>query len=215
MPVRAELKAILSDRDLRMRSSLALQGARASERLEVTMCRWPSPATLFEPVGGRLAEIAARLPRALGARAAHARADFATVAPRLRREIVEQRIAHSGERLSSLWRLAGLAHTRTAASARLVRVSDRSGKTSCTAKDAREAGALCLCALRMGQWRRRSTGPRRGLSERRQDRIARRNQGQRPTAATGLFDDEEGRRDMLMGRGRESRIHILQARSAC
>ncbi|MEO6580425.1 MAG: exodeoxyribonuclease VII large subunit [Sphingomicrobium sp.] len=144
VPVLAELKAMLRDRDLRMRSSLALQAARASERLELTMCRWPSPATLFEPVRGRLAEMAARLPRALGARAAHARADYGAVAPRLRREIVEQRIAHSKDRLESLWRLADLAHPERPLQRGFVRVSDRTGMTVMHASEARQAGALSL-----------------------------------------------------------------------
>ncbi len=144
VPVLAELAAMLRDRGMRMRSSLALQAARSGERLEATAHRWPKAGQLFEPTSVRLGEIAARLPRALAARAAHARADLAAVAPRLRKQLVEQRIAHSKDKLDSLGRLLTAAHPERPLQRGFVRVTDRNGKTLLHAGDAREAGELSL-----------------------------------------------------------------------
>ena len=144
VPVLAELAAMLGEQGSRMRSSLALRAGRAGERLEAVANRWPEPARLFEPARGVLGELAARLPRALGARAAHARADLAQTAPRLRRALVEQRIDRGREQLASLWRLAGLAHPERPLARGFVRVTDRSGRTIVTAADARKATTLDL-----------------------------------------------------------------------
>ena len=144
VPVLAELAAMLSDRGVRMRSSLSLQAARAGERLEATAHRWPAAPRLFEPVAGRLNDIAARLPRALAARAVHARASYNEVAPRLRKPLVEQRIAHAHDKLESLGRLLAAAHPERPLQRGFVRVTDRNGKTLLHAGDAREAAALSL-----------------------------------------------------------------------
>ena len=144
VPVLAELAAMLRDRGSRMRSSLALQAARASERLEATAHRWPAAGRLFEPTAVRLGEIMARLPRALSARAAHARADYGAVAPRLRQQLVEQRITFSKDKLDSLGRLLVAAHPERPLERGFVRVTDRNGKTILHARHAREAAALSL-----------------------------------------------------------------------
>ncbi len=144
VPVLAELAAMLGDRGERMRSSLALQAARASERLGGVAARWPGAARLFEPARGTLGDIAARLPRALAARAAHARADLGQVAPRLRKALVEQRIERGRDKLDALWRLAELAHPERPLQRGFVRVTDRGGRTIIHAADAREATALHL-----------------------------------------------------------------------
>lgn len=144
VPVLAELAAMLDDRGTRMRSCLALQAGRAGERLSSVAARWPEAERLFEPARVTLGEVAARLPRALGARAAHARADLGSVAPRLRAELVVQRIERGHERLDSLWRLAGLAHPDRPLGKGFVRVTDRQGRTIIHAGDARAAGALSL-----------------------------------------------------------------------
>ncbi len=144
VPVLAELAAMLRDRGDRMGSCLALQAGRAGERLGQLAARWPEAARLFEPTRATLGEVAARLPRALGARAAHARADLGEVAPRLRVALVEQRVERGAEQLKGLWRLAGLAHPERPLSKGFVRVTDRQGKTIIHAGDAREAGALSL-----------------------------------------------------------------------
>ena len=144
VPVLAELAAMLSDRGVRMATSLSLQAARAGERLEATVHRWPDATRLFEPVAGRLNDIAARLPRALGARAAHARADYGAVAPRLRKPLIEQRIAFAKDKLESLGRLLTAAHPERPLQRGFVRDTDRNGKTLLHAGDAREAAALSL-----------------------------------------------------------------------
>jgi exodeoxyribonuclease VII large subunit len=144
VPVVAELKAMLADREIRMGSSLAMQAGRAGERLGSVTARWPEAERLFEPVRGRVADVAARLPRALAARAAHARADLGQVAPRLRMRLVSERIERGREQLAALWRLAGLAHPERPLSRGFVRVTDRQGKTIIHAGDARAAAALSL-----------------------------------------------------------------------
>jgi exodeoxyribonuclease VII large subunit len=144
VPVRAELGAMLSDHAQRMRSCLVRAASRAAERLELTLPRWPAAAVLFAPVGQRLDELGDRLPRALAARATHARADLSGVAPRLRSDLVVQRIERASERLASLWRLAGLAHPERPLQRGFVRVTDREGRTLVHAGDARSAGLLNL-----------------------------------------------------------------------
>jgi exodeoxyribonuclease VII large subunit len=144
VPVRAELAAMLTDRGERMRSCLTRVVERSAERLDATANRWPEASGLFDPAATRLADLSARLPRALAARTAHARADFGGIAPRLRTGLVEQRIRHSSEQLAGLWRLAGLAHPERPLQRGFVRVTDRRGATVLHAGDARAAAALSL-----------------------------------------------------------------------
>jgi exodeoxyribonuclease VII large subunit len=144
VPVRAELASSLSNLGQRMSACLVRTASRASERMETTLSRWPEAAALFAPMGQKLDEIGDRLPRALAARAAHARADLSAIAPRLRHELVSQRIELASERLLSLWRLAGLAHPERPLQRGFVRVTDREGRTLVHAGDARTAGFLKL-----------------------------------------------------------------------
>ncbi|MDP1911024.1 MAG: exodeoxyribonuclease VII large subunit, partial [Hyphomicrobium sp.] len=144
VPVRAELLAMFDDRGRRLGSSLKLLAGQSAERLGAVTARWPDPARLFEPPRGAVGELGARLPRALAARAAHARADLGEVAPRLRMQLVAQRIERGQERLASLWRLAGMAHPERPLQRGFVRVTDRSGKSILHAGDAREAALLSL-----------------------------------------------------------------------
>ena len=144
VPVRAELASALSDLGQRMRSCLVRSAQRAGERLELTLHRWPQATTLLAPAGQRLDDIGDRLPRALAARTAHARADLSAIAPRLRHELVSQRIEQASERLASLWRLAGLAHPERPLQRGFVRVTDREGRTLIHAAAARETGLLHL-----------------------------------------------------------------------
>ena len=144
VPVRAELAAMLSEQGQRMRSCLVRTAARATERMELSLARWPQADALFTPAGQRLDEIGDRLPRALATRAAHARADLSGVAPRLRRELVGQRLELASERLASLWRMAGLAHPERPLQRGFVRVTDREGRTLVHAAQARAAGFLNL-----------------------------------------------------------------------
>ena len=67
-----------------------------------------------------------------------------TIAPRLRKEVLEQRVERLGERLSALWRTAVLAHPERPLERGFVRVTDRAGATIIHAAAARAAGALSL-----------------------------------------------------------------------
>ena len=142
VPVRAELLVQVEDLGRRAGSCLSAHARRARERLDLSMNRWPEPQALFAPVGQKLDELAARMPRALSSRAAHARADYSAVAPRLRSELLVQRIQRSEETLASLWRLAELAHPDRPLKRGFARITDRVGKTLTRAADAEAAKAL-------------------------------------------------------------------------
>ena len=58
------------------------------------------------------------------------------VAPRLRVELVRDRIRRAGEQLASLWRLADLAHPERPLKRGFARVTSRAGKTLSRAADA-------------------------------------------------------------------------------
>ncbi len=188
VPVRAELASALSGIGQRMRACLVRTAARAAERIELTLARWPAAAGLFAPAGQRLDEVGDRLPRALAARAAHARADYSAIAPRLRHELVGQRIELAAERLASLWRLAGLAHPERPLRRGFVRVTDRDGRTLVHAADARAAGFLNL---------RFADGSVEATVEGSIARLERsaprpyRPHRPRPSPQPGLFDDED------------------------
>ncbi|MCA1653788.1 MAG: exodeoxyribonuclease VII large subunit [Sphingomonadales bacterium] len=144
VPVRAELIAALDELGARSWRCLARGADRARERLALIICRLPEPAALLAGPRQRLDEVGDRLPRALAARAGHARADLAGVAPRLRRELLDQRLERAKEHLSSMWRLAELAHPERPLHRGFVRVTARDGRTIMQAGQARELGAFNL-----------------------------------------------------------------------
>jgi len=144
VPVRAELMALVDDLGRRSASCLTAHARRARERLDLTAHRWPEPQALFAPKTQRVDELVARMPRALAARAAHARADLSAVAPRLRGELLTERIARAHDRLESLWRLAELAHPDRPLKRGFARVTDRGGKTLTHAAEADAARELRL-----------------------------------------------------------------------
>ncbi len=144
VPVRSELIALLADFEHRARSCLSRMADRARERLELTVCRWPDPQALFAPAAQRLDEVGDRLPRALASRAGNARADLNAVAPRLRPELLLDRVTRAAEKLQSTWKMAELVHPERPLSRGFVRVTDRAGKTLARAGDAIAAGLLTL-----------------------------------------------------------------------
>jgi len=144
VPVRAELLAQLGELQHRAQHCLSRRVERGRERFELTVCRWPAPQAIFAPMVQRLDEVGERLPRSLAARAGGARADLNLVAGRLRRDVVDQRIARLTEQLAALWRLAELAHPDKPLSRGFARVTARDGKTLTRARDAREAQRLTL-----------------------------------------------------------------------
>ena len=66
------------------------------------------------------------------------------VAGRLRRELVDERIARLSERLSAAWKMAELVHPERPLSRGFVRVTDRTGKTLSYAAEARASRELSL-----------------------------------------------------------------------
>ena len=100
----------------------------------------------------RLDEVGERLPRSLSARAGTARGDLNLVAGRLRREVIEQRIARLSEKLGAAWKMAELAHPERPLSRGYVRVTSRDGATVTHARDARD-GKVADAPLRRRQRR--------------------------------------------------------------
>jgi exodeoxyribonuclease VII large subunit len=144
VPVRSELAAQLRELAHRAGHCLSRKLDRARERLDLTVCRWPKPEGLLGFAAQRLDQVGARLPRALAARSGHARADLNRVAPRLRTELLLDRVLRSGERLAALWRLAELAHPDRPLQRGFARVSGRSGGTVQSAAGARAERLLTL-----------------------------------------------------------------------
>jgi len=144
VPVRSELLAGLNDLARRAQHCLARKSDQARERLELTICRWPEPQALFAPAAQRVDEIGDRLPRALASRATHARAELNEVGPRLRSELLSDRVMRASEKLFALWRLAELAHPDQPLQRGFVRVTNRAGVTLTKAADAIETRLLSL-----------------------------------------------------------------------
>ena len=142
VPVVAELLGQLSELAHRAQSCLTRHAQRARERYDLTVCRWPRKEAIFAPVVQRVDELGERLPRALAARTGHARADLNSVAPRLRHELIVNRIAASGDRVSALWRLAELAHPERPLNRGFARVTSRDGRTLSRSADALEERSL-------------------------------------------------------------------------
>jgi exodeoxyribonuclease VII large subunit len=144
VPVRSELFTQLGQLQHRAQECLSRRVERSRERFDLTVCRWPEPQAIFAPVVQRVDELGERLPRSLAARAGHARADLNLVAGRLRRDLIDQRIARLSERLSAAWKMAELAHPERPLSKGYVRVTSRDGQTLTHAADARAAQRLTL-----------------------------------------------------------------------
>jgi exodeoxyribonuclease VII large subunit len=144
VPVRSELFAQLGELAHRAQQCLARRAERSREHFELTMSRWPQPQALFAPAAQRLDEVGERLPRSLAARAGSARADFNLVAGRLRRDVLDQRIARLSERLAAAWQMAELVHPDRPLKRGFVRVTSRDGRTITRADKARSEQLLRL-----------------------------------------------------------------------
>ena len=144
VPVRSELFAQLNELQHRAQHCLSRRIERSRERFDLTVCRWPDRQTIFAPMAQRVDELGERLPRSLASRAGHARADLNLVAGRLRRDLIDQRIARLSERLCAAWKMAELAHPERPLSKGYVRVTTRDGRTLTHAADARQATRLAL-----------------------------------------------------------------------
>jgi exodeoxyribonuclease VII large subunit len=144
VPVRSELIAQIGELSHRARNCLSRRVERGRERFDLTVCRWPEPQSLFAPMVQRMDDLGERLPRSLAARAGNARADLNLVSGRLRRDLIDTRIARLGENLAAAWKMAQLVHPERPLGKGFVRVTDRSGKTLIHAADARAARELKL-----------------------------------------------------------------------
>ena len=144
VPVRSELFEQLGELQHRAQECLSRRIERGRERFDVTVCRWPEPQAIFAPMAQRLDEVGERLPRSLAARAGTARGDLNLIAGRLRRDVIDQRIARLSERLTAAWKMAELAHPERPLSKGYVRVTSRDGRTLTHAADARVAQRLTL-----------------------------------------------------------------------
>jgi len=144
VPVIAELAGMLDSLGVRLAGALNRSSADAGERLQRTCERWPQPESLLQQAVTKLADPVSRLPRALAARAAHARGDFGMVATRLRTELLSDRIERLGEKLSGLWRLAELAHPDRPLARGFARITADDGSTLTTAKAAGRMAHLRL-----------------------------------------------------------------------
>jgi exodeoxyribonuclease VII large subunit len=144
VPVRSELFAQLGELAHRAQHCLSRRIERSKERFDLTLGRWPEPQAIFAPVVQRVDELGERLPRSLSARAGNARADFNLVAGRLRRELVDDRIARLNDQLAAAWKMAQLVHPDRPLKRGFVRVTDKAGTTLSRAADARAARELRL-----------------------------------------------------------------------
>jgi exodeoxyribonuclease VII large subunit len=144
VPVRSELFAQLGELQHRAHHCLSRRIERGRERFDLTVCRWPEPQAIFAPMVQRVDELSERLPRSLASRAGHARADLNLIAGRLRRDLIDQRIARLSDRLSAAWKMAELAHPERPLSKGYVRITSRDGRTLTHAADARAAQRLTL-----------------------------------------------------------------------
>uniref|UniRef100_UPI00286DBE75 exodeoxyribonuclease VII large subunit n=1 Tax=Sphingomonas sp. TaxID=28214 RepID=UPI00286DBE75 len=144
VPVRAELLAQLGELGRRGQTCLTRHAERGRERLELSVARWPAAAALFAPQAQRVDDIGERLPRALAARAGTARAELNAVAPRLRIDLLSDRIARATQRVADLWRLADLAHPDRPLQRGFARVTGKAGRLVTTSAAAAADGLLTL-----------------------------------------------------------------------
>jgi exodeoxyribonuclease VII large subunit len=144
VPVRTELLAQVGQLALRASRCAQRTRERAAERLDVCLRHFPDRESLLAPQRQRLDELSERLPRGLGARLSHARADLGHAAGALRPSLLSAVYRRADERLESLWRLAQLAHPNRPLDRGYARIEDRRGHTLLSASAAKAAERLRL-----------------------------------------------------------------------
>jgi exodeoxyribonuclease VII large subunit len=144
VPVRSELFAQLAELGHRAQHCLGRRAERSRERFELTVCRWPQPQAIFAPKAQRIDELGERLPRSLAARAGSARADMNLIAGRLRRDLIDRKIAQLSQRLAAAAKMAELVHPERPLAKGFVRVTSRAGKTLVRADEAKAERLLTL-----------------------------------------------------------------------
>ena len=119
----------------------------------------PIARAIVAPAAQRIDELGERLPRSLSARAGNARADLNLVSGRLRRDLIDARIARLTERLAAAWTMAGLVHPDRPLSRGFVRVTDRDGRRLCCRSSMRRRAAkVCVTSLRQTSYHCRRSG---------------------------------------------------------
>ncbi|HEX8525628.1 exodeoxyribonuclease VII large subunit [Allosphingosinicella sp.] len=144
VPVRRDLLGQLRELGHRIERCAARSVERGAEILDATLRRWPSREELIEPQRQRLDDLAERLPRALGSRLDRARGELGHAAGALRPGLLEGAHRRAAERLSSLWRVAELAHPNRPLERGYARIEDRQGRTLVSAAAALDARRLKL-----------------------------------------------------------------------
>jgi exodeoxyribonuclease VII large subunit len=144
VPVRSELLAQLRETGLRAERCARRGLERAAEQLRICLRHFPERDALLAPQRQVLDDLDARLPRALGARLGHARAELHQAAGALRPNLLAAAHRRGRERLDALWRVAELAHPNRPLERGYARVEDRAGRTLMSAAAARAAARLRL-----------------------------------------------------------------------
>lgn len=144
VPVRSELFAMLGETGSRAARCAVRAAERSSEQLQNCLRHMPAREDLLAPQRQKLDELSDRLPRALGSRLGHARADLGKAAGAIRPALLAATLRRSRERLQGLWRIAELAHPNKPLERGYARIEDREGRTLINASQTREAGRLSL-----------------------------------------------------------------------
>lgn len=144
VPVRAELLAGLQAVGARSLRCVQRYKERASERLEATARRLPTPETLLGPQSQRVDDLGDRLKRGLSHVAAEARGELARAAGALRPAMLTQRLENAQNRLDQLWRVAASLNPDRILERGYARVERKAGGTVTNVAQAKAAGALVL-----------------------------------------------------------------------
>ena len=165
VPVREVLVTQVAELALRQRRAITRPVALGRERLEARARALPRPEALLSVKAQRLDDLAERLRRGLGDRAARARSELHEASRHLSLPVLRQRIAHARDRLDRTALTPALLERRLAAAraslaplARtwpqldpdkplqrgFARVTDAAGRTLTSAEDARAETTLLL-----------------------------------------------------------------------
>lgn len=144
VPVRADLLAGLQSVAARSLRCVQRYKERATERLETTARRLPTPETLLGPQSQRVDDLGDRLKRGLSHVAADARGELARAAGALRPAMLTQRLENAQNRLDQLWRVAASLNPDRILERGYARVERKDGGTVTNVAQAKAAGALVL-----------------------------------------------------------------------
>jgi len=144
VPVRADLLAGLQSVAARSLRCVQRYKERATERLETTARRLPTPETLLGPQSQRVDDLGDRLKRGLSHVAADARGELARAAGALRPAMLTQRLENVQNRLDQLWRVAASLNPDRILERGYARVERKGGGTVTNVAQAKAAGALVL-----------------------------------------------------------------------